>query len=154
MTGMTAAIVWLVIAGVFFVVESITFQLICIWFMAGSLGAMVVSFMGLSFTSQLWVFFIVSIAFLVAVRPLLKSKLKVRQQPTNADRVIGMVGVVTETVDNYAATGRSQVNGLSWTTRAREDSIKLEPGAKIRVLHIEGVTLIVEPFSGGSTEND
>jgi len=147
MTGMTAAIVWLIIAGAFFVVESMTYQLICIWFMAGALGSMIVSFMGLSFTSQLWIFFVVSLAFLIMARPLLKSKLKVRRQPTNADRVIGMVGVVTETIDNYAATGRAQVNGLSWTVRAREDTMKITPDEKVRVLAIEGVKLIVEPLT-------
>ena len=152
MTGLEAAIMWLIIAGAFFVVESMTYQLICIWFMAGAIGSMIVSFMGLSFTSQLWIFFIVSIAFLVLARPLLKSKLKVKAQPTNADRVIGMVGVVTETIDNYAATGRAQVNGLSWTARARDDAMKITPNEKVRVLAIEGVKLIVEPLTEATAQ--
>jgi membrane protein implicated in regulation of membrane protease activity len=138
--------VWLVIAGVFFIVESMTVQLLCIWFVVGSLGAAFAGLFGADFTVQLWIFLGVSIAFLIFGRPLLKDKIKVRKSPTNADRVIGMHGVVTEAVDNLAGTGRVNANGLSWTARTQNDTMRLTEGQKIRVLEIEGVKLIVEPI--------
>jgi len=113
---------------------------------AGAVGAAIAALFGASGTVQLWVFFITSILFLIIARPIMKTKLKVKQQPTNADRVIGMTGVVTEAVDNLALTGRVTANGLSWTARAPIDPMRINEGQKIRVLAIDGVKLIVEPI--------
>jgi len=146
MIGLTAFAVWLVIAAVFFIVESLTTQLLCIWFVAGSLGAAFAGLFGAGFTSQLWIFLIVSVAFLIFARPVLKKRIKVNRLPTNADRVIGMTGVVTQAVDNLAGTGRINANGLSWSGRAVNDCIRLSEGQKVKVLEIEGVKLIVEPI--------
>ena len=146
MTGMIAAIVWLVIGLVFFVVESATYQLVCIWFVAGSLGALLAALFGAGFTVQMWIFLISSVLFLIFARPVLKKRIKVRQLPTNADRVIGMAGTVLETVDNLAETGRVHANGLSWSARARDDAMRIPAGSNVRVLSIDGVKLIVEPL--------
>jgi membrane protein implicated in regulation of membrane protease activity len=145
MTGLIAFAVWLVIAAVFFIVESLTTQLLCIWFVAGALGAAFAGLFHAGFVVQLWIFVIVSVAFLIFARPALKNKVKVKRLPTNADRVIGMTGVVTEAVDNLAGTGRVNANGLSWSGRTNNDSLRLSEGQKVKVLEIEGVKLIVEP---------
>ncbi|MCL2068282.1 MAG: NfeD family protein [Oscillospiraceae bacterium] len=146
MTGLTALAVWLFAAAVFFVIESASLQLVCIWFVAGSLGAAFAGLFHAPFAAQLWIFLLVSAAFLIFARPLLVNKIKVKRLPTNADRVIGMPGVVTETVDNLAGTGRVNANGLSWSARTNNNSIRLHEGQKITVLEIEGVKLIVEPI--------
>ena len=136
---------WMIAAGVFYVVEVMSVQLISVWFVAGSIGAAIAGLLGANGAVQLWVFFITSILFLIVARPIVKTKLKVKQVSTNADRVIGMYGIVTESVDNLAMTGRVTANGLSWTARTPIDSMRLVEGQKIRVLKIDGVKLIVEP---------
>ena len=137
--------IWLIVAGVFYVVEVMSMQLVSIWLVAGAVGAAFAALFGASVAVQLWVFFIASLLFLIVLRPIAKSKLQVKTVSTNADRVIGMYGIVTESVDNLAMTGRVTANGLSWTARTPVDSMRLNEGDKIKVLDIDGVKLIVEP---------
>ena len=147
MTGGSGAIAWLVIAIGLFVLESMTTQLVCIWFGIGALVTMIAAFFGIVLPVQLVVFLIVSVAVLLAIRPAAKKKLLMEKHPTNADMVIDMTGIITETVNNIEETGRVTVNGLSWATRAACDDDIIEIGDKIRVMRIEGVKLIVEPLS-------
>ena len=154
MSGILAFALWMIAAGVFFVIEVMSVQLLSVWFVAGSIGAAIAALAGASGTVQLWVFFITSILFLIVARPILKTKLKVNQVSTNADRVIGMYGIVTESVDNLAMTGRVTANGLSWTARTPVDSMRLTEGQKIRVLKIDGVKLIVEPVMDDAEQPD
>ena len=137
--------IWLIVAGVFYVIEVMSMQLVSIWLVAGSIGAAFAALFGASFAVQLWVFFIVSLLFLIILRPIAKSKLQSKPVSTNVDRVIGMNGIVTEPVDNLAMTGRVTANGLSWSARTPVDSMRLSEGDKIKVLAIDGVKLIVEP---------
>ena len=55
-------------------------------------------------------------------RPLVKKFSKKRVQPTNADRYIGLEGIVEETVDNTEGTGIVKVEGSTWTARSSDGS--------------------------------
>jgi len=137
--------IWLIVAGVFYVIEIMSMQIVSIWFVAGAIGAAFAALFGANITVQLWIFFIASVLFLVVARPIAKAKFQVKKVSTNADRVVGMYGIVTESVDNLAMTGRVTANGLSWTARTPIDSMRVAEGEKIKVLAIDGVKLIVEP---------
>lgn len=66
-----------------------------------------------------------------------------RLRPTNADRLLGAVAVVTQEIDNRSATGQVKVSGQIWTARSQgEDPIPV--GTSVTVLRIEGVKLIVQ----------
>jgi len=136
----------MVVAGILYLIEFATVQLVSIWFVAGALVTAIVALFGASGAVQLGVFFVTSIVFLIVARPILKTKLQIKRQPTNADRVIGMYGLVTETVDNLALTGRVTANGLSWAARAQSDTMRINEGQRIKVLQIDGNKLIVEPI--------
>ena len=56
------------------------------------------------------------------------------------------VGVVTDPIDNDLSAGRARVGGLDWSARS-SDGADIPAGEKIRVLAIDGVKLIVEPYS-------
>lgn len=144
MTGVSAAIVWLIIAVVLFVIEGATVQMLCIWFACGAVVAMLASFLGAPLWLQMALFLITSMAVLAIARPILKKKLAVKREATNADRVVGMVGLVTEEIDNIAETGRVSANGLHWTARS-EDGKVIESGTQVLVKQIDGVKLIVQP---------
>ncbi len=85
-------------------------------------------------------------ATLAFTRPFVKKVLRIQKESTNADRVIGQAGVVLEAVDNDLGTGRVKVMGLDWSAQTR-DGGRIGEGEKIQVLSIEGVKLIVEPYS-------
>ena len=93
---------------------------------------------------QIFWFVIVSVATLVLTRPLVKRYVDSRSVATNADRSIGRAAVVTERIDNLAATGAVKLDGVVWTARSTDDAVAIETGERVTVRAIEGVKLIVE----------
>ena len=100
-------------------------------------------------TWLVWLIFVVtSVVLLWFTRPLahkLREKLPVR---TNVDALIGQEGIVVETIDPVANTGRIRVQSDEWRARAEQ---VIEVGSKVRVVGISGTTLLVEPGGGKHT---
>ena len=140
-------IVWLAALIVLLVVEAATVALVCLWFAAGALCALIVSFFVESVWVQLAVFLAVSLVCLLALRPLAKKYMDPRRVATNADRAVGAEGVVTEAIDNLKAQGQVRVDGAPWTARTEPDAPPIPAGTAVRVLRIEGVKLIVAPLA-------
>lgn len=134
--------IWIAATVVFAVAEAVSPQLISIWFMIGSLVALIAS----AFSAPLWVqltlFVAVSVVTLAVSRPILKKYLKVRTVSTNADRYIGQTAIVTDEIDNSAGTGQVTVSGAVWTARSESGEVFVKD-EKVTVKSIEGVKLIV-----------
>lgn len=135
---------WVVALVVFLIVEAVTAGLVSIWFVFGSLVALICAALGAAVWLQIFWFVIVSVATLVLTRPLVKRYVDSRSVATNADRSIGRAAVVTERIDNLAATGAVKLDGVVWTARSTDDAIAIETGERVTVRAIEGVKLIVE----------
>lgn len=135
---------WVAALVVFLIVEAVTAGLVSIWFVFGSLVALICAALGAAVWLQIFWFVIVSVATLVLTRPLVKRYVDSRSVATNADRNIGRTAVVTERIDNLAATGAVQLAGVIWTARSTDDAVAIEPGTHVTVRAIEGVKLIVE----------
>lgn len=135
---------WVAALVVFLIVEAVTAGLVSIWFVCGSLVALICAALGAAVWLQIFWFVIVSVATLVLTRPLVKRYVDSRSVATNADRSIGRAAVVTERIDNLAATGAVQLDGVVWTARSTDDAVAIETGERVTVRAIEGVKLIVE----------
>lgn len=135
---------WVVALVVFLIVEAVTAGLVSIWFVFGSLVALICAALGAAVWLQIFWFVIVSVATLVLTRPLVKRYVDSRSVATNADRSIGRAAVVTERIDNLAATGAVKLDGVVWTARSTDDAVAIEAGEHVTVRAIEGVKLIVE----------
>lgn len=135
---------WVVALVVFLIVEAVTAGLVSIWFVFGSLVALICAALGAAVWLQIFWFVIVSVATLVLTRPLVKRYVDSRSVATNADRSIGRAAVVTERIDNLAATGAVKLDGVVWTARSTDDAVAIETGERVSVRAIEGVKLIVE----------
>ena len=135
---------WVVALVVFLIVEAVTAGLVSIWFVFGSLVALICAALGAAVWLQIFWFVIVSVAALVLTRPLVKRYVDSRSVATNADRSIGRTAVVTERIDNLAATGAVKLDGVVWTARSTDDAVAIETGERVTVRAIEGVKLIVE----------
>ena len=59
------------------------------------------------------------------------------REATNADRIIGHVGVVQETIDNREAVGLVKVDGTLWSARSLTDQ-PIPAGAEVVIRSIEG----------------
>ena len=135
---------WVVALVVFLIVEAVTAGLVSIWFVFGSLVALICAALGAAVWLQIFWFVIVSVATLVLTRPLVKRYVDSRSVATNADRSIGRAAVVTARIDNLAATGAVKLDGVVWTARSTDDAVAIETGERVTVRAIEGVKLIVE----------
>lgn len=139
----TMFLFWLGAAVVLAIVEAATASLVTIWFAGGAVLAMICAWLGIGYTGQLAVFVIGSLALLILTRPFAKRVLHRDGQPTNADRIIGQQGIVTEQIDKTKGTGRITVLGQSWSAVSADESI-LEPETAVTVKAIEGVKAVVE----------
>lgn len=142
MTAM--AYVWLAAAVVFGIVEGVTYNLVSVWFAGGAVAAFFTALLGGGIPLQLGLFVVVSAILLACLRPLAKRRAVVPHDRTNADRIIGMTAIVTETIDNVQGTGAVKINGTEWTARAEDDAV-IEAGTQVTILRISGVKVYVEP---------
>ena len=138
-----SAIMWLVLLVGFVVLEAVTVKLLCIWFAAGSLAAMVVSLLGGAMWLQVLVFFVVSIVLFAALWPMAKKHLKPKLVATNTDALVGRICTVTETIDALDS-GRVKVGDVTWSARCENGEI-ISAGTQVKILKIQGTKVLVEP---------
>lgn len=135
-------ILWLVLALVAGIAEAMTVTLVSVWFAAGAVCAAIASTLGASTAFQWILFWVVSLVLLIITAPLCK-KFKVQKKvPTNADRVIGQTGVVTEEIHMLNGTGEVKADGKRWSAKSAGGEI-IPVGAVVRIEEISGVNLIV-----------
>ncbi len=136
--------IWLGLMILFLIIEGITAGLTSIWFAAGALAALIAA----AFNGPLWLqialFVVVSGVALCFTRPLARKYLNAKVKPTNADRVLDMIGIVKDPIDNIAAAGTVYIDGKVWTARS-ESGENISAGIKIKPVRIDGVKLIVSP---------
>lgn len=138
-----STIIWIAAIVIFGVAEAVTAGLTSIWFVLGSVAALIVAICSGPIWLQIALFFVVSIATLAATRPLVTKLMKKDIKPTNADRVLGGSARVTERIDNDVPTGAVYIDGKTWSARSSTGEI-IEPDAMVRVVRMEGVKLYVE----------
>ncbi len=136
-------VVWLALMVLLLIVEALTAPLVCIWFALGALAALISALFGAAIWLQVVWFLLVSLLTLWLTRPIAVKYLNSRRVATNADRVVGAEGVVTEDIDNIAGTGAVKLDGKEWTARSGSGA-NIAKGAVVRVERIEGVKLIVD----------
>ena len=134
--------IWLILLIVFAGIEGITAGLVSIWFCAGSLVALVATWLGASLPVQIGLFAIVSVVAMALVRPMARKWLHPQMVKTNADRILDQEGVVVEEIDNLNASGQIKIGGAVWSARAEGEEV-IPPGTRVRVVRIEGVKAIV-----------
>ena len=134
---------WIAAIVVFGVVEAVTAGLVSIWFVLGGVAGLIAAVCSAPIWLQVALFFAVSIAALAFTRPLVVKLMKKDIKPTNADRVLGAVGRVTERIDNALPSGAVYIDGKTWTARSADGEV-IEPDAAVRILRMEGVKLIVQ----------
>ena len=134
---------WLGAMVVFGVVEALTAGLVSIWFVAGSAAALIGALLGAGMGVQVALFLAVSALALAVTLPLLRKITAAKAVPTNADRVLGDSGKVTETIDSENCAGAVYVDGKTGTARSADGAV-IPEGAMVEILRMEGVKLFVK----------
>ena len=139
---MIPSAIWLILLVVLVAGEAITVGLTFIWFAAGALGGLIVSVLGGAIWLQVVVFLVLSAVTLILVRPAAAKLLTPGISPTNADRVLSQIALVTEEIDNIAETGQVKLFGQVWSARSENGDI-IPVQSRVRILRIEGVKVFV-----------
>ena len=139
-------IIWLIVFVVMLIIEAATTALATVWFAAGALVAMIMDLCGAPHNLQIIVMAAVSVVTFVIcmiwIRPKLESLRRANVQRTNADRLIGMEGVVIVPVNPVEGKGQVKVEGQVWSAKSEN---AIDEGTTVKVRAIEGVKLIVDP---------
>ena len=137
---MDSWLIWLVIVIFLILLEIFTINLVSIWFIAGAIVSLLLSFFVDSFYIQFLVFGILGIILMITTRPIIMKFLHPKKVKTNLDRVVGMIGIVTDVIDRNEI-GEVKVDGKRWSAIADK---KIEIGRKVNILEIDGVKLKVK----------
>ena len=135
--------VWLVVSAALIIAEIISLGLTTIWFAIGALAAAFVAFLGAGISVQLIVFSVISVVFLIFTAPMARKHFMGQPEKTNIEGLVGMIGVVTDTIDNLKSEGTVFLNGLEWSARS-ENGENIEKDCRVSVVSISGVKLIVK----------
>ena len=139
-------IIWLIVFVVMLIIEAATTALATVWFAAGALVAMIMDLCGAPHNLQIIVMAAVSVVTFVIcmiwIRPKLESLRRANVQRTNADRLIGMEGVVIVPVNPIEGKGQVKVEGQVWSAKSEG---AIDEGTTVKIRAIEGVKLIVDP---------
>lgn len=137
-------ILWIALTVLFAVTEVSTVNLVSVWFVGGSLVALLTQLLGGPVWLQITLFFVISAGLLACLRPFVKKFVTPRKTPTNVDMVFGREAYVTEAIDNLRGTGAVKLDGKVWTARSLQDTT-VPAGTLVKIVKLEGVKLFVEP---------
>lgn len=134
---------WLIAAGIFFIIEIATVGFLIFWLGIGALITMCVSFFTDNLLIQTAVFVISSSLLIPLTKPLFNRLNKGSTIQTNAYNLVGKVGIVTVDINPLEATGQVKVDGEIWSAKSEEN---IRKDVEVEVLKIDGVKLIVKPL--------
>lgn len=139
--------IWLILAGVFLIIEIMTVGFLIFWLSIGSLFAMITSLFTDNIVIQTTVFVISSTILIFVTKPFVKKFGQV-QNPisTNFYSIIGKIGIVTTEINSANSTGQIKIDGEIWSATCEDSSSVIPMGTKVKVLEIKGVKAIVTPI--------
>ena len=118
--------------------------LVSIWFSFGALIALLVSFIpGVAWWIELIIFVVVSVATLLALRPVVKRFYKRNNIRTNVDSFVGKRGYVIEDI-TFLKPGAIKIGDVSWTAIPVDNNQKILENEVIEVVAINGNKLVVK----------
>lgn len=137
---MNLTLTWLIIFIFLIFVEMATVNLVSIWFAIGAIASCILSIYVDNLIIQLGCFVITSTICLILTKSIISKIKNHKITPTNLDRVIGDIGIVTEDIDEFN-NGEVKVDGKTWTATSKEN---LKVGTKVKIVSINGVKLNVK----------
>ena len=132
--------IWVGIFVVLVVIEAATQGLTTIWGAASALIMVFISQTGMNIGWQILLFLVMTLGFVVTTRPVLVKKLKVGNNRTNVDTMIGEQVIVTKAVSTFEKGEARSKNGVIWSVTST-DGTDIGEGAVCTVQSVEGNTL-------------
>lgn len=139
----SATAIWFWMTLLFVIIEIETFGLVSVWFVVGSIAALMVSIFTSSVIIQMIIFMAVSLLLLLWLRSYAIHRLKSEAgRKNNIDELIEMPCVVVTDIPAFDL-GEVKLQGKIWRSRSESGTVYQE-GERPNILRIEGNTIIVE----------
>lgn len=132
--------IWLIIAGVFLIIESLTSGFLVFWFSVGAICALVASLFIESVIAQTYVFLISSTILIFATRKFCEKFTKNETSET-MNTIVGKIGIVTADIDPIKYQGQVKIGSETWSAIAETP---IEKGAEVIVEKVDGVKAVVK----------
>lgn len=145
--------IWLIVAGVFLIIEIFTIGFFVFWLSIGSLLAMLVSFVTSNLVIQCAVFIVSSTILIFATKPLVNRFQKKDTIPTNVYSLVGKRGVVIEDINWATGQGQIKASGEIWSAKTN-DHVNIPKGSEVEIVSIDGVKAFVKPIKIVSTNTN
>ena len=137
-------IIWLALFVAMLAVEALGPALVSVWFAFGAIVALIVSFIpGVAWWVEVVIFVVISLATLLALRPVLRRYFKRNNYNTNIDSFTGKRGYVIEDIE-YLKPGAVKIGDVSWTAIPVDKDAKILENEVIEVVAVNGNKLIVK----------
>ena len=142
-------LVWVAVALVLAAIEAATVDFVFVMLAGGALASAVAAAFGAGMALQIVVGVVVAVALLVVARPWLKAKFNENAASTTigAPSLVGRSARVLQTVTEN--DGRVKLAGETWSARVPSGSAVCQPGQEVRVVSIQGATVIVTGVTAG-----
>lgn len=134
---------WVIAAGLFLVLESLTSGFLVFWFAIGSLFAMIISFFTDSIIFQTSVFLIASMILIFATRKFCNTFLK-NDKPNQVNTIVGKIGKVTTDIIPIDGKGQIKIGGDLWSAVSL-DNTPIAKDTEVIVEKVDGVKAVVKP---------
>ena len=137
-------IVWLALLVIMLIIEALGPALVSRWFAFGALITLIVSFIpNVPWWVEVIVFVVISVATLLALRPVFKKYFKRNSFQSNIDSFKGKRGYVIEDI-TYLKPGAVKINDVSWTAIPVNENETIKENEVIEVVAVNGNKLVVK----------
>ncbi len=142
--GLSPALLWLLVALVLGGIELLTLSFFLLW---PALAALIVSvlvwiFPDIGFAWQLVVFAVLSVLLLIPGRRWVKSAGRSKSDDIVNNRGKQMIGRFGNVVSGADGVYRVKLGDTEWSARSKNRGLK--DGTQVRVISVDGITLVVE----------
>lgn len=138
---------WLILAGIFLIIEITTTGFLVFWFSVGAVIATLASLVIDNIVAQSAIFVISSAILLFVTRPFV-SKITKKDEvvKTNVYSIEGKVAKVVEDIEPIEGKGQIKINGDLWSAKSYNDTA-ISKDTEVLIEKIDGVKAIVKPLN-------
>lgn len=140
---MSAWIVFLIVALAFFIAEIYTPSMFFLNFAVAAVVCSVLSFITDSYNVLIPVFTILSVIFILFLRPLLNINPHEQKEHSFESQYVGQTATVIAPVSAFS--GRIRIYDEDWEARtANEDAPEIKTGSKVKIIRHDDLTMFIE----------
>lgn len=146
--------IWLIVAGVCFVLEIATVGFLIFWFAVAALVTCILSIFISNVVVQTAIFVILSALLILLTRPFAEKIANNDNAITNANRIIGKEAIVKKEITPIQ-NGQIKIGGDIWTaTLSSSCTDNIPEGSAVEIVDIDGVKAVVKPVKVASTASN